>query len=278
MKRVIFTMAMSLAAIGVFAQGNKTDSAKTTTDTVKMHKGATIRFGYGDDAPEVNINKNRDTTVHIHHESAYPRFSFGLTIARLDLGLATLIDNGSFSLSPQNQFLRYRAWKTSNVGFDVLQTGVRFSNAFKVYLSAGFDWTNIRLRDNVTILPNEPVLTYRQDMITYSKNRFSSTYLRLPLSFEFRTNEDADGRRFHIVVGPEGGFLLTASVKQISAENGKQKVNDTYNYATFRYGAFARVGYGAWGLFAKYYANNMFENSPEQDGLKNLSFGIMLGF
>ena len=277
MKRVIFTMAMSLAAIGVFAQGNKADSAKTTADTVKMHKGATIRFGYGDDASEVNINKKRDTATR-RDDSTYPRFSFGLTIARLDLGLATLIDNGSFTLSPQNQFLRYRAWKTSNVGFDVLQTGVRFSNAFKVYLSAGFDWTNIRLRDNITILPHEPVLTYRQDMITYSKNRFSSTYLRLPLSFEFRTKEDADGRRFHIVVGPEGGFLLTASVKQISAENGKQKVNDTYNYATFRYGAFARVGYGAWGLFAKYYANNMFENSPEQDGLKNLSFGIMLGF
>jgi hypothetical protein len=29
---------------------------------------------------------------------------------------------------------------------------------------------------------------------------------------------------------------------------------------------------------ANYYMNNMFENSPEQDGLKNFSFGIMLGF
>ena len=276
MKRLIFTIAISMAAIGAFAQTTSTDSVKT--DSVKTKKGLRIRFGVGNDAPQVNINKKQDDTVVTHHDKAYPRFSFGLTLARLDLGLATLVDNGSFTLSPQNEFLRYRAWKTSNVGFDVLQTGVRFTNAFKIYLSAGFDWTNIRLRDNITILPNQPVLTYRQDAITYSKNRFSSSYLRLPLSFEFRTNEDADGKRFHIVVGPEGGFLLTASVKQISQENGKQKVNDTYNYATFRYGGFARVGYGAWGLFAKYYFNDMFENSPEQAGLKNLSFGIMLGF
>lgn len=269
-------MTICMAAIGVFAQNTTADSAKTTTDTLKKHKGFNIKFGYGSDASSVNVNKQKDTVIH--RNNAYPRFSFGLTIARLDLGLATLVDNGSFTLSPQNQFLRYRSWKTSNVGFDLVQTGVRFSNAFKIYLSAGFDWTNIRLRDNVTILANQPVLTYRQDDINYSKNRFSSTYLRLPLSFEFRTNENADGKRFHIVVGPEGGFLLTASVKQISPENGKQKINDTYNYATFRYGGFARVGYGAWGLFAKYYANNMFENSPEQDGLKNFSFGIMLGF
>jgi len=33
-----------------------------------------------------------------------------------------------------------------------------------------------------------------------------------------------------------------------------------------------------WGVFAKYYMNDMFADSPDQKGLKNLSFGIMLGF
>jgi hypothetical protein len=272
MKTILFTAIIALAASTVFA-GGITDTVKT--DSVKARKGTSIKFGYGDDAQTVNINK-RDTVTHT--SKTYPKFSFGITIARLDLGLATLVDNGSFTLRPQNQFLRYRSWKTSNVGFDVFQMGARFSDSFKLYLSAGFDWTNIRLRDPVTILPNQPSLSYAPSNLTLSKNRFTSSYLRLPLSFDFRTKVDANGNRFHIVFGPDAGFLLTASVKQISTQDGKQKINDTYNYATFRYGAFTRVGYGAWGIFAKYYFNNMFENSPEQDGLKNFSFGIMLGF
>jgi hypothetical protein len=44
-----------------------------------------------------------------------------------------------------------------------------------------------------------------------------------------------------------------------------------------RYGAFVRVGYGAWGIFGKYYFNDMFDTEA-QKGLKNFSFGIMLGF
>ncbi len=278
MKRLILTTIIILISLGAFAGPDSLQTAKDTIKTGKKgNKGIKFHISDGDGGRLVSVN---DTTPDIpeHSTKIYPKFSFGITLARLDLGLATLVDNGSFTLSPQNQFLRYRSWKTTNTGFDVLQMGVRFSNNFKVYLSGGFDWTLIRLRDNITILPNQPVLTYRQDNIQYSKNRFSASYLRIPLSFEFRTNEDADGKRFHFVVGPDGGFLLNARVKQISTENGKQKIDDTYNLATFRYGAFARVGYGAWGLFAKYYFNDMFPNSPEQDGLRNFSFGIMLGF
>lgn len=274
MKRLIFTALVCAAATGLFAQNSSPDSTKT--DTAKTHKGANIKFGVGEDASELNINKDdSDTTYHVHRA---PGFSFGITLARFDLGLATLLDNGSFTLSPKNQFLSYRSWKTSNVGFDVLQFGYRFNSSFKIYIAGGFDWTLIRLRQNITILPNEPVLTYRQDNINYSKNRFSSSYLRIPLGFDIRTKEDNDGKRFHFVFGPEVGFLLNGRVKQISQENGKQKFNDDYHFTRFRYGPFVRIGYGGWGLFAKYYMNDMFENSPDQKGLKNFSFGVMLGF
>jgi hypothetical protein len=277
MKRIIFTAIICAAATAVFAQS--TDTAKVKADTIKTKKGMTIRFGSGEDASYININKDRDSLEHEQHQhSKAPGFSFGITLARLDLGFATIMDHGSFTLSPQNQFLSYRQVKTSNVGFDVLQFGYRFDSSFKIYLSGGFDWTNIRLRDNITILEHQPVLTYVQDNIDFSKNRFSSSYLRIPLSFDFRTREDSRGNHFHFVFGPEGGFLLNGRVKQISDEYGKQKFNDSYHFTTFRYGPFVRIGYGAWGIFAKYYVSDMFENSPEQDGLHNFSFGIMLGF
>jgi hypothetical protein len=271
MKRIIFTAILSITLYGAFAQNTHADSSKAKSDSTK-EKGFKLTLGYGDEA------EHRWPKDTIYHSKAYPKFSFGLTFSRFDLGLATLVDNGSFTLSPQNQFLRYRSWKTSNVGFDLVQMGVRFNPNFKIYLSGGFDWTLIRLRDNITILPNQPVLTYRQDNIDYSKNRFSSSYLRIPLSFDFRTNENSDGKRAHFVIGPDAGLLLGGRVKQISKENGKQKIDDDYHFAKVRYGGFVRFGYGDMGIFAKYYFNDMFENSPEQKGLKNFSFGFTVGF
>lgn len=265
MKRLVFTILFGAVAIGAFAQA---DSVKAAADTT-IHKKPKYKFTLG--------HNDRDTSAK--KASKAPGFSIGITFARFDLGLATLVDNGSFTLSPKNDFLSYRSWKTSNVGFDVLQMGYRFTSSFKIYLSAGFDWTHIRLHDNITIQrdPATDALHYTTDAIQYSKNRFSSSYLRLPLSFEFRTKDDNSGSRWHFVAGPDAGILLNGRVKQISGENGKQKFNYTYHYARFRYGGFARVGYGGFGLFAKYYMNDMFD-TEEQKGLKNFSFGLMVGF
>lgn len=274
MKRLLITALLCAGATGVFAQSINTDT--TATDTVKKHKGFRVRFGHGEGTGEISVNKGRDTVYQ--HEHKAPGFSFGLTFSRFDIGLATLIDNGSFTLSDKNSFLSYRQWKTSNVGFDVVQFGYRFNSTFKIYVSGGFDWTHIRLRDNITIQRNTPTLSYTVDNIDYSKNRFSSSYLRIPLSFDFRSRDDARGNKFHFVAGPDIGILLNGRVKQISEENGKQKFNDDYHYTRLRYGAFARVGYGFAGIFAKYYFNDMFENSPDQKGLKNFSFGLTFGF
>ena len=220
MKRLLLTAALFAATAMAYGQTTATDTVKKATDTAKKAidtaKGnASFTLHYGAHF------KDNDTSSK--PSKSYPKVFIGITFSRFDLGLAKLLDHGSLTLQPQNQFLNYRAWKTSNVGFDVFQVGVRFSSNFRLYLGAGFDWTLIRLEDNITILKDQPVLTYRQDNIDYSKNRFSSSYLRLPLAFDFRTNEDRHGNRWHLVLGPEGGVLLEGMVKQISQEYGKQK-------------------------------------------------------
>ncbi|MCO5935892.1 outer membrane beta-barrel protein [Mucilaginibacter sp. RB4R14] len=268
MKRLIFTAIICLAATTLFAQ---TDSVKTSTDTTKTRR-TRIRLGFGDDAAQGAIN---DTTSY---KSKAPGFSFGLTFTRFDIGLSTLNDNGSFKLSPTNQFLNYRSWRSSNIGFDILQLGYRFNSSFRIYAAGGFDWTNLRLRESVTILRNQAPLAYTQDAVKYDKNRLSVTYIRVPIAFDFRTHDDDDGRRFHFVGAAELGVRLSSSLKQESKENGDPKLSGNYNFAKFRYGASLRVGYGAIGVFGKYYLNNMFENSPAQDGLRNFSFGMSVGW
>lgn len=266
MKRLILTTLIGVAATtGVFAQ----DQNKAVADTAKHKKEYNFSFGLKEN--------NRDSTAK--RRSKAPGFSMGLTFSRFDLGLTFLLDNGSTRLSPTNEFLRYRSWKTSNVGFDVFQAGYRFSPAFKMYMAAGFDWELIRLREDITIqrTPDMSGLKYTNDNIDYSKNRFSSAYLRLPVMFDFRSKDDNNGKKWHYVLGPEFGVLLTGRVKQISEENGKQKMNYDYHFTKFRYGAVLRVGHGSTGVFAKYYFNDMF-NTVAQQGLKNASVGFTVGF
>lgn len=73
-------------------------------------------------------------------------------------------------------------------------------------------------------------------------------------------------------------LLIKGSQRLKSNEQGSQKFKDNYNLASYQYGAFARLGYDSMGVFVKYYFNDMFENSPNQDGLNNFTFGLTLDF
>jgi hypothetical protein len=273
MKRLLMAALLCSAASMGFAQ-TTTTTITTVIDTLKDGQTTTVTT-----KKTVTIGDFKSRRDSLRRRDRKPSgFNFGLTFSRFDLGLTTLVDNGSFTLSPANDFLSYRSWKSSNVGFDIIQFGYRFSPNFKIYLAGGFDWTLIRLRKDITIQRDAPVLTYVEDPIHYSKNRFSSTYFRIPLSFEIRSREYSDGKRARFVFGPEAGILMGARVKQISEEKGKQKLDDDYHFAKIRYGTFARVGYGFAGFYAKYYFNDMFEKSPDQAGLKNFAFGLTFGF
>ena len=276
LKRLLLTAIICTVPGLSFAQQTTTTTTITTTTAVK--KDSTIKIDtvkrtsrkYG-----LSFGEKRRLRDSIIAAAKKQKINFSI-IFRFDLGYTTLIDNGSFTLSPKNDFLSYRAGKTSNVGFELVEFGYRFNQNFKMSLATGFDWTLIRLKQNITIQKNAPTLTYVTDNANYSKNRLSSTYLRLPLNFEFRTKENSGGKRLTWVVGPEAGLLLGGRVKQISAESGKQKIDDDYHFTRLRYGGFTRISYGWAGIYAKYYMNDMFENSPAQAGLRNFAFGLTL--
>jgi hypothetical protein len=195
----------------------------------------------------------------------------GITFSRIDLGYAKIMDNGSFTLSPEQQDLKTRPGKTLNFGFDVLQAGYRFNRNFRIYASGGFDWTYYRFRNNINFKENTTPLDWE---ITdpadgnYSKNRLTSTYLRIPVALEVRGKHKS-----FLSVGPEWSFLLKGT-QRYKVNGEKIKTKDDYNFSQMRFGFFARAGVKDFGLFAKYYVTDIFENSPAQKDLKNFSFGI----
>lgn len=300
MKYISLTLLCCTALLTATAQEEKkTDTLRTkgnAMDTVIMEDVKTgekrkVRIIIpGKDEGVITIEKSEKSYEYkkddedndgIKTTDEQPRVSapiYGVTFSRIDLGLAKLIDNGSFTLSDNNRDFKYRPGKTVNFGFDLLQAGYRFNDHFRLFLSAGFDWTYIRLREDIDFLENTTPLTWQPSTIDYSKNKLTATYLRLPLTFELRSKHSSALGRVRFAFGPEGGFLLKGTQRFKSEDQGRQKFKDDYNFTQFRYGAFARFGVGAFGIYAKYYANDLFENSPNQEGLQTMAFGLMLGF
>ena len=269
MKRILVCALLSIFIAGAMAQEKKDTVLVITRDTTKKdRKSVTIRFG-DNESKEFSSNKE---------PKSIQKFSLQFNIARFDLGLSTYTDKGSFTLSPANSFLERNTWKSSNFGFDFFQLGYRFTTHFKIYAGAGLDWNHMRLKQNITIQKDKPSLSYVTETVDYKKNRFSSQYLRIPLSFQINSTADKKGDKLNFVFGPEIGFLLNGKVKQLSKQNGKDKFKDDYNLNPFRYGAFARLGYGGTGVFIKYYGNDVFAGSQGPADFKNLSFGLMFGF
>lgn len=269
----IYLLAVCLLAVG-FAQGQETDTTKT-----EKSKSKEIVLGANGDGVKITINSNEDDSVKkAKKQVKYPKMVFDLTFDRFDIGLSKYHSGSDFSTPAGYPFLETQAGKTLNVGFDFAQMGIRFNPHVKVMLAAGLDWNHMRLRQNVTILPNQPVLTASTDAVDYEKNRFSSRYLRVPLYFEYKTAKNEKGKKATVIFGPEVGFLLNGKVKQVSGANGKTKVKDDYNFEPLRYGANMRIGYGGAGIFFKYYMNDVFANNQGPADFKNLNFGFTFGF
>lgn len=270
MKRIL-TLLLALGGV-LYGNAQVTDSVNVKKKQAKIEigsEGVSIQVG------EIDSGK-------IEKKAKYPRFNFGFNLEHFDIGLSKYHNGDNFSFPDDYRFLDHENWKTHTVGFDVLQFGVRFNPNFKIMLAAGIDWNHIRLkRKDITILADSPVLNYTEDPNSnLKKNRFSNRYLRVPLYFEYRSNQTKDSKRFSLVAGPEVGFLIDGKLKQKSQNGEKTKVKDDFNFEKFRYGANLRLGYGAAGLFFKYYFNDVFakNEAPGLEDYKNMSFGLTFGF
>lgn len=281
MKFYILLIPYLFVAQGVFgqrigeSQTPKQDSSRRDSSEVGKKNTLKLIFDEGKRAIDQDVKKDNDYSLGNKDEGDDELgFYGGITFSRFDLGLAKMLDHGSMTLSGENEFLDYKGWKSVNVGFDVLKLGYKVSNHFRVYASAGLDWTHFRLKKDVVFLEDTAPLDYIQSGKSYKKNRFSSSYIRLPISFEYSSAGKGKNNKFKASAGPIFGVLIHGSQKFVSKDEGKQKSKDDYNYAPFRYGGFVRVGYDGFGVFVKYYMNDLFVNSPDQQELKNLSFGV----
>lgn len=298
MKTKSIFLTLFLAVIGAYAgfsQENRIDSVKlvNNSDSVIIEetksgnkKKIKLNFPNLDDqiitieksSQNLKINHN-DSTVYEEKSKRKGRPIYGIVFSRIDFGLTKPMQDGGFDLTGENEIFDYRPAKTWNFGFDVLQVGYRFNPKFRTFVSAGFDWTYYRLNENVIFdSESSPYDSFEIVDEKLRKNKLTSTYLRLPLTFEFSLPNNSALGNTKIAFGPITGFLLKGT-QRYKMENGKKiKEKGDYDFAPFQYGGFVRFGFGGLGIYGKYYANDIFANMPNETSLNNFTFGLSFGF
>ena len=120
------------------------------------------------------------------------------------------------------------------------------------------------------------------DSIKYSHNKFVTTYLEAPLEIRFMTNPDYKNRSYKLTIGGKFGYLVGKHYKyngydylSDTEEKIKFKIFRVKNLMPYRYGVYARIGYGKFALSGFYALSTLFEENKGPEVVP-LTFGLTI--
>ncbi|GAA3563977.1 porin family protein [Snuella lapsa] len=99
----------------------------------------------------------------------------------------------------------------------------------------------------------------------YSKNKFSSHLLELPVEFRWRTSTPVEYKFWRIYTGFKLGYLLANTVK-FNGDPEHLKYKGLKDFNRLQYGITLCMGYNTWNLYAYYALNPIFSKDAMLDG------------
>lgn len=169
--------------------------------------------------------------------------------------------------------------KSIGVDINLIDVVLVSSGCFGIISGIGLEINNFRFDQNVGITRDEngytvPDWSYRDQGVALSKSKLTTTYLQIPLLFEFKFSKRNNG---WANIGVVGGFLLVGHTKVKSSEYGIQKQYSGLNLNQFHYGFEAAIGYSIFALRAKYYPQSIFK--PEYGPhVEQFNIGLAIAF
>ena len=183
----------------------------------------------------------------------------------LDLGLASLENVNSFTLSNGIDPFEQDLWRSRNWNFHVFRQRINIlQNHVNLMYGLTFDWHNYAFENDITIMPNEPELTISYDEgVNYEKNKLRVTYMTVPLMLNFETNPQRRGRSLRVNVGVYGSLRIGSKIKQESDLFDEVVRKDDFNLNKYRYGFIGEVGIGPINFYGTYALNGLFDEDQD---------------
>jgi len=113
---------------------------------------------------------------------------------------------------------------------------------------------------------------------SYSKNKFTTYMVEMPLEFRWRTSTAAEYKFWRIYTGLKLGYIIANSSKF----NGDTTIKNTNisDFNKLQYGFTLSAGYNTWNLHFYYALNTIFNKDAQMDGasldMHALKLGLML--
>jgi Putative auto-transporter adhesin, head GIN domain/Outer membrane protein beta-barrel domain len=269
--------------------GNK--QVKVNEDTTKVKWGVTTVYVTGD-----SVWVNRKVKKRRNHW------------AGVDLGINGFLNSSnSFDLSNDpnlaltdpkevTQFMELNYRKSWTFSLNFYEKFIKIkTHHFGFVTGLGFEWSNYELKHNIKLNPKggsfvfDEVTAFNEDytwgeidtVLDYSKNRFKTWFINVPLLLEINTGENKKNS-FHVSAGAILGYNLQTKIKYKYEKDGdtkKVKDKQSFNTNPFRVSLTTRIGYGNWiNLFATYSLTPLFEDGRGPE-LYPFTVGVtLLGF
>ncbi|WP_396602335.1 porin family protein [Algibacter sp. R77976] len=117
-----------------------------------------------------------------------------------------------------------------------------------------------------------------EDSDTFSKNKFSSHLIEVPIEFRWRTSTPTDYNFWRIYTGFKFGYVLTNSAKY-KGDLGDLKFTNIKDFNTFQYGLTLSAGYNTWNVYFYYALNPIFSQdaqlNAENIDMNAIKIGLM---
>ncbi len=117
-----------------------------------------------------------------------------------------------------------------------------------------------------------------EDSISFSKNKFTTYLVELPLELRWRTSTAKEYKFWRIYTGLKVGYVFYNSSK-FEGSIGKLNNSNIADINRLRYGLTLSVGYSTWNAHICYGLNTLFDKSAKIDGqaidLTSVKIGLM---
>lgn len=116
---------------------------------------------------------------------------------------------------------------------------------------------------NLQISSNQNKLAYSildNDDINYSKNKFYTSVIELPIEFRWRTSTATEYSFWRIYTGVKLGYVFNSSSKY-EGEPDNIYLNDVNSVNSLQYGLTLSAGYNTWNFHLYYGLNSLFDDT-----------------
>lgn len=242
-------------------------------DTTAIKLGNTTFYVVNNDTLKAGFTKKKKL-----RKKHWAGIDLGINGFLNSAGSPNLSTNASINTNPQDitDFMEIQYEKSWMVGINLYEKYFKIKqHYFGLVTGLGMEFNNYELKHNVWLNPkggyviNPNGSVFGQDytwgevdtMVTYSKNRFKTGYLTIPLLLELNTS-DHPKKTFHANVGLLTGLKITGKMKyeyDLNGKHEKHKDKDSFNTNPVKLALTARVGVGRFTVFANYQLNRLFQ-------------------